>query len=555
MDTIMEGVGRTSDKTAIQRSEGGGMLILPWTKQILCVLWDHLRLLVHVVYYSFLAVFQMFRLEVHLRITDETGHRVQHVSTSGNPADSFILTSLFDGNKSVFIPGSGSLSKRGVNAYAGSSHAEALLSSLGAEDLCLSLVDDFVIRAKEGLSSDTDDDFCLGHHPSWKRNDPGDWEIRVSEETKRCAEEEKEACWYDSKTVEAVETVPELETPPEQDESFWDEEDEEAGEEFDHEESRALWESFTKSLDPYNPLSFSACISTFSTEAAGQEERGGSSDVSERYSADSATEDSPQNKPFRKYCLDFIRPGSGSDIDSDWDCSGGSGSEDEEENQRLWEQFARPADPYNPLHFTACASSSGPRKATAGGTERALHDCPKSEAWVSSDPDAAGSGSDRLSCSEEEAELWNSFSQSADPYHPLNFRACLQSSPPARERAPSAAPPQKPRPSKPRLPKRHLKLHHCLQTAAEHRRLTPWKRAARGPTTSLHTEEKPTLKKVRFSPVVQVHIMHTWSFASQAVRKGPWEEFARDRARFHRRVRRPKTPLVTASTNLIERRS
>ncbi|KAG9330248.1 hypothetical protein JZ751_026010 [Albula glossodonta] len=567
----MEGVGRTSDKTAIQRSEG---------------------------------VFQMFRLEVHLRITDETGHRVQHVSTSGNPTDSFILTSLFDGNKSVFIPGSGSLSKRGVNAYAGSSHAEALLSSLGAEDLCLSLVDDFVIRAKEGLSSDTDDDFCLGHHPSWKRNDPGDWEIRVSEETKRCSEEEKEACWYDSKTVEAVETVPELETPPEQDESFWDEEDEEAGEEFDREESRALWESFTKSLDPYNPLSFSACISTFSTEVAGQEERGGSSDVSERYSADSATEDSPQNKPLRKYCLDFIRPGSGSDIDSDWDCSGDSGAEDEEENQRLWEQLARPMDPYNPLHFTACASSSGPRKATAGGTERALQDCPKSEAWVSSDPDAAGSGSDRLSCSEEEADLWNSFSQSADPYHPLNFRACLQSSPPARERAPSAAPPQKAWPSKPRLPKRHLKLHHCLQTAAEHRRLTPWKRAAGGPTKSHQTEEKPTLKKqiserragfgadvsgymvfvhlsvlgrgesltpkscdssmsmcqqpgqsaneevsemdthtVRFSPVVQVHTMHTWSFASQAVRKGPWEELARDRARFQRRVQETENAI------------
>ena len=42
--------------------------------------------------------------------------------------------------------------------------------------------------------------------------------------------------------------------------------------------------------------------------------------------------------------------------------------------------------------------------------------------------------------------------------------------------------------------------------------------------------------QVQFSPLVQVHVMRTWPFARQASRKGHWEEMARDRDRFRRRV-------------------
>lgn len=42
--------------------------------------------------------------------------------------------------------------------------------------------------------------------------------------------------------------------------------------------------------------------------------------------------------------------------------------------------------------------------------------------------------------------------------------------------------------------------------------------------------------QVRFSPVVQVHVMRSWPFARQASRKGHWEEMARDRDRFQRRI-------------------
>ncbi|KAM4703807.1 uncharacterized protein WCC33_012302 isoform 2-T2 [Rhinophrynus dorsalis] len=45
-----------------------------------------------------------------------------------------------------------------------------------------------------------------------------------------------------------------------------------------------------------------------------------------------------------------------------------------------------------------------------------------------------------------------------------------------------------------------------------------------------------TIKRVRFSPTVTVHPMVVWSYAHRMARKGPWEEYARDRCRFHRRI-------------------
>lgn len=44
-----------SHRTAMERFGDGGMALLPWTKHVLTVLWEQLRVLVHVIYYSFLA--------------------------------------------------------------------------------------------------------------------------------------------------------------------------------------------------------------------------------------------------------------------------------------------------------------------------------------------------------------------------------------------------------------------------------------------------------------------------------------------------------------------
>lgn len=52
------------------------------------------------------------------------------------------------------------------------------------------------------------------------------------------------------------------------------------------------------------------------------------------------------------------------------------------------------------------------------------------------------------------------------------------------------------------------------------------------------THTKPT-KQVRFKPdseLVEVHVIVAWEYAYRAARRGPWEEYARDRARFRRRI-------------------
>lgn len=60
--------------------------------------------------------------------------------------------------------------------------------------------------------------------------------------------------------------------------------------------------------------------------------------------------------------------------------------------------------------------------------------------------------------------------------------------------------------------------------------------------------------QVRFSPLVQVHVMRTWPFARQATRKGHWEEMARDRDRFRRRVRETEEAIGYCLTQPHRRR-
>lgn len=53
---------------------------------------------------------------------------------------------------------------------------------------------------------------------------------------------------------------------------------------------------------------------------------------------------------------------------------------------------------------------------------------------------------------------------------------------------------------------------------------------------SVSQEPNQIIKKVRFSPVVTIHPLIVWDYASRAARRGPWEEMARDRSRFSRRI-------------------
>ncbi|XP_024075026.2 protein phosphatase 1 regulatory subunit 15A [Terrapene carolina triunguis] len=146
---------------------------------------------------------------------------------------------------------------------------------------------------------------------------------------------------------------------------------------------------------------------------------------------------------------------------------------------------------------------------------------------------------------EENEALWGALCRGQDPFNPLRLaRAPLGPTPPRRKDqefrvsfylcgSDSEAekvgdpwkPPEKPWPMRRSVPGRP----HCCELGS---------RGARDPVKAetSDSEGNRTAKKVRFSPVVTVHPLLVWPFASWAARRGPWEELARDRSRFRRRI-------------------
>lgn len=59
-------------------------------------------------------------------------------------------------------------------------------------------------------------------------------------------------------------------------------------------------------------------------------------------------------------------------------------------------------------------------------------------------------------------------------------------------------------------------------------------------------------KSVTFNPSPKIHHLHTWTFAYRAARKSNWEQAARDRHRFERRIERNEV-VISPILSIIHR--
>lgn len=367
----------------------------------------------------------MFRFEVHLRITDETGQHIQHMTSgSGDPSESFLLSSLFENNKNMVVGGSNPLSKFGRDPFDVSSHSRAVLSSLVSDELCCSLVDDFVSHATECLN-DTED-LYIGDHSVWKHG--YDWTI-LGGSDRKCSE---------------------------------------------------------------NTCTFTAHVSGFSTKEFVKHQKPiGDPDLTTDVQASCQVQSVGQFSDSSEFS---------------WGSTDSSCFEGErEENDKLWDLLTSSTDPYHPLHFTACLSSAVPEKSKTLVVSK-----PESPT-VSQSTASTGSDSSKPGSEDEEEEaLWRSLSQNDDPYHPLNFRAPLQSSPatpiPSKHESPSGNTQNKTdrllkssRRSKPSLPPSKVPRHCCHKLPVETLSVVPWRRHV-GLTALQGNQRKcPTFKKVIIS--------------------------------------------------------
>ncbi|XP_051528053.1 protein phosphatase 1 regulatory subunit 15B [Myxocyprinus asiaticus] len=208
------------------------------------------------------------------------------------------------------------------------------------------------------------------------------------------------------------------------------------------------------------------------------------------------------------------------DLDDSDDETEEDSEEDEAdtETERLWNSLCQNGDPYNPRNFTApIRTASKPSPATDSSVSESPPAHMSSHlSPLPSPPSLSENESSEEACEMDEDDnqrLWNSFSCSADPYSLLNFQAPIQTQKPPK-----------------RCRKMTLPGIPCYKREeAEERLDSGFSEISLVPCSSSATSVQ--LKKVKF-----VEDVEEFYASSDEDRHGPWEEIARDRCRFQRRV-------------------